>query len=305
MAFRSAALIVALATSAFVNANEVIRNKELWAKADNGEFLKTPPSSSVYKPEDLPTTLDWSNMNGTSYLSPIRNQHIPVYCGSCWAMGSTSALSDRFNIMNGPSYAPSMYLSVQNVISCGNDYDKCGTCNGGDDLPVYQYAADEGIPHESCNNYRAENEVCLNTTYGSECYTCSPGLQGCYGVNEYEKLYASEYGTCSGYDNMKSELMRGPISCGVDANSDMEEYISGIFSSQGYYINHIISIFGWGYDEDTGDEYWLLRNSWGQPWGESGTMRIVTSQNKGPAGTANVMVERECSFGVPDRFSSA
>lgn len=54
--------------------------------------------------------------------------------------------------------------------------------------------------------------------------------------------------------------MRGPISCGVDANDDMEAYTGGIFSSDGKYINHIISIYGWGLDEDTGDEYWLLRN---------------------------------------------
>mmetsp|Transcript_54118 Transcript_54118/g.69538 ORF Transcript_54118/g.69538 Transcript_54118/m.69538 type:complete len:306 (+) Transcript_54118:14-931(+) len=297
-------LIVVLALSVSVDANEVIRNKDLWDRANRGEFLKTPASNLVYPSEDLPVSLDWSKMNGTSYLSPIRNQHIPVYCGSCWAMGSTSALSDRFNIMNGPDYAPSMYLSVQNVISCGNDYDKCGTCNGGDDLPVYEYSADKGIPDESCNNYRAQNEVCLNETYGSECYTCSPGNQGCYGIDNYQRAYASEYGSCSGYDNMKSELMRGPISCGVDANADMEAYTGGIFSSKGYYINHIISLYGWGVDEDTGDEYWLLRNSWGQPWGESGTMRIVTSQNTGPAGTDNLAVEEECAFAVPDRFSS-
>jgi cathepsin X len=254
-------LVVALALAVSADANSVIRNKHLWERANNGEFLKTPASNTVFNTDDLPKSWSWADMNGTSYLSPIRNQHIPVYCGSCWAMGSTSALSDRFNIMKGPAYAPSMYLSVQNVISCGNDYDGCGTCNGGDDLPVYQYAADKGIPHESCNNYRAVNEECLlNTTYNSECYTCNPGNQGCYGITNYQRAYASEFGSCSGYDNMKAELMRGPISCGVDANSDMEEYTGGIFSSSGLYINHIISLYGWGYDESTGDEYWLLRN---------------------------------------------
>jgi hypothetical protein len=58
-------------------------------------------------------------------------------------MGSTSALADRFNIMNGPGFTPT-YLSVQNVISCGNDKTSCGTCNGGDDGPVYQYAKEVG-----------------------------------------------------------------------------------------------------------------------------------------------------------------
>ena len=46
-------------------------------------------------------------------------------------------------------------------------------------------------------------QVCLSATYDSECYTCSPGSAGCYGVEKYDRYFAEDYGTCSGYDKMK------------------------------------------------------------------------------------------------------
>ena len=51
----------------------------------NGEVKNSPHSWDVLSAEDIPDELDWRNKDGTNYMSWNKNQHIPQYCGSCWA----------------------------------------------------------------------------------------------------------------------------------------------------------------------------------------------------------------------------
>ncbi len=67
-----------LALAVFVEANEVVRNEELWTKAATGHFMGAV-TRPAYVKDELPEGISWASINGTSYLSPVRNQHIPGY----------------------------------------------------------------------------------------------------------------------------------------------------------------------------------------------------------------------------------
>jgi len=100
-------------------------------KSARAEFTVPKPTVNAWDDldiGDLPANWDWRNMNGTNYLSWTKNQHIPVYCGSCWAQGTTSALADRFNIMLGDMSTTPVALDAQVMVNCING----NSCEGGD-----------------------------------------------------------------------------------------------------------------------------------------------------------------------------
>jgi len=77
---------------------------------------------------DLPTEWNWGSIDGKDFLTIERNQHIPQYCGSCWAFAATSALSDRIKIARDAAW-PDINIAPQVLISCDmQDYG----CEGGD-----------------------------------------------------------------------------------------------------------------------------------------------------------------------------
>jgi hypothetical protein len=86
----------------------------------------SPTSKPLNAAGGAPTEFDWCNQSGVSFCTANNNQHIPQYCGSCWAHATASALADRIKFARG-GRSVDILLSVQHVLNCGG----VGTCHGG------------------------------------------------------------------------------------------------------------------------------------------------------------------------------
>jgi len=273
---------------------------EISISCKHGDIIQGPKISHIRNPlprfpkSSLPSNFDWRSVNGLNYATITRNQHLPQYCGSCWAFGTTSALGDRIRIMRNATF-PEINLAPQVLLNCGN----AGTCNGGSPLAAYEYIRREGIPDETCQPYEAydANEcdpfnICRNCDYNLN----NPKLY-CYAEKNFTKYFVDEFGPLSGEDNMMSEIYsRGPISCGIAVTPAFENYTSGIFNDTtgDTTIDHEISVTGWGVQG--GVPYWVVRNSWGTFWGEDGWAQIIR-------GTNNLGIEQACSWATIKPFA--
>lgn len=269
------------------------------SKFAKGPRVLSPLPSKTIRNKDLPKVWDWRNINGTNYLSLTVNQHVPHYCGSCWAQGTASALADRFIVADRKRFANAA-LSPQAIINCRAG----GSCQGGNPAAVYEFAHDVGIPDATCLQYDAQNhgpvEDCTvpNIDLCRDCTWPPPpvGETGkCWAREKFHRYFVSEYGEVSGAKHMKKEIYkRGPIGCGIMVTEKFEAYDGGIYSEENSdpEINHELSIVGWGFDEETGTEYWIGRNSWGTYWGEYGFFRIKMHED-------NLGIETACVWAVP------
>jgi len=299
-----------------VRADGTRRMNEVWTKEqDAARGIKEPERPKELKDEPqtpLPDAFDWSNVDGVNYLTMSRNQHIPQYCGSCWAHGSVSALGDRIKIAR-KGKGIDINLSVQHMLNCGG----VGSCHGGSVLGPYQWISElsktgTGIAYETENPYvacssesteglckgNAKEFKCTAKNIARTCSTFSDMGGKCVGLTSYPNATISDYGSVSGAERMAAEIHKnGPIACGIDA-MPIEKYTGGIISTPSSNIDHVISVTGWGKDAATGKQYWNVRNSWGEYWGEMGYVRVEKGNNA-------LSLESQCAWAIPKAFTTA
>jgi len=238
----------------------------------------------------IPTSVDWRSDNGQNLVTKDLNQHIPQYCGSCWAHGAMSSLGDRIKILRKAKW-PDYNLAIQYILNCGTS--EAGSCYGGSATGAFAFVKSKGIPLDTCLPYQADDFSCtpINT-----CRNCKgpPGQGTCWAQQNYTRVFVDQYGSVHGVSQIMAEIAtRGPVAAGVDATV-LEDYTGGIITQTSpASINHIISLVGYG--TENGVDYWIGRNSWGQYWGEGGWFRVIRGKNA-------LGIESMVSWATPKQF---
>eukprot|EP00545_Synedropsis_sp_CCMP1620_P013925 CAMPEP_0119007708 /NCGR_PEP_ID=MMETSP1176-20130426/3188_1 /TAXON_ID=265551 /ORGANISM="Synedropsis recta cf, Strain CCMP1620" /LENGTH=342 /DNA_ID=CAMNT_0006959907 /DNA_START=15 /DNA_END=1043 /DNA_ORIENTATION=+ len=272
--------------------------------------FSSPLPYTYIRQEDLPDNFSWKDVSGISFTTHSLNQHIPQYCGSCWAHGAMSALADRIKIARNAT-GDEINLSVQWILNCGGKV--AGSCHGGSHSGAYELVKSRGfVPYDTCQPYLACSsestdgfckEIDTTCTAANTCRTCVHGGE-CTEIDEFPNATIAEYGSYSVFESDKTHKImaeiyaRGPVAAGVNAEP-LVNYKGGIVQDEHFWhkmVNHVVSIVGWGTDEETGLLFWIVRNSWGQYWGELGYFRLEAGKNC-------LGIESEVVWATPKTFT--
>jgi len=186
---------------------------------------------------------------GTSLLNPVRNQGT---CGSCWTFGAYGSMESWLK----KSGQGIFNFSENNMKEChGFDY---ASCYGGNLDMVTAYLARRDGPINDANDPYVDGNV-----------TCTEGLN--------EQLYITDVRFLPDImDTIKQAIMdHGAIYTTMYWQNSPTYYNSSNYTyyfSGGYDYNHIVMLVGWNDSKVTsgGTGAWIIQNSWGTSWGESG-----------------------------------
>lgn len=153
------------------------------------------------------------------------------------------------------------------MVDCAQAYDNHG-CNGGLPSHAFEYIKDNGITTEDMYPYKAEDGDCYYKKVWAEGFS----LNGAYNITRGDE------------DSMKNILANvGPVSVAFQVVDGFRDYKSGVYKSEickngPKDVNHAVLAVGYGTD-DSGNDYYIVKNSWSADWGNNGFFMIERGTN--------------------------
>ncbi|WKX95307.1 hypothetical protein Q1695_012060 [Nippostrongylus brasiliensis] len=200
---------------------------------------KDPPRLERALPP--PDFFDWRARN---VVSPVKAQG---KCGSCWAFAATATVEAAWAIAHGEM----RNLSEQTLLDCDLEDN---ACDGGDEDKAFRYIHRNGLAYAADLPYVAHRQntcdISGNTTKIEVAYFLHPDEQ-------------SMIDWLVGF---------GPVNIGISVTPDMRPYKGGVFTPSASDCKnkviglHALLITGYG-TSDSGEKYWIVKNSWGNTWG--------------------------------------
>ncbi|KAG5543513.1 hypothetical protein RHGRI_016295 [Rhododendron griersonianum] len=246
--------------------NEEYRSKYLGAKAGSGRRLTATKTSDRYVVKDgesLPDAVDWREKGA---VVDVKDQGS---CGSCWAFSTIAAVEGVNQIVTGDLIS----LSEQELVECDNTYNE--GCDGGLMDYAFEFIINNGgIDSEADYPYNARDGKCDLSRKNAKVVT----------IDSYEDVPANDEKA------LQKAVASQPVSVAIEAGGmTFQFYESGVYTGKcGTALDHGVTAVGYGTEDGAG--YWIVKNSWGSSWGESGYIRMERS-TAGLTGKCGIAME--------------